>query len=109
MGKKYHSASGIRIRFGGPHAAAAYGQLLESTLGNLQELDAPAGQHLSGEDLMCLNGSFSHWRSRPGQTAQNCRELVFCGLKPALRSVIYIGADLSCVRTRRYAVTLIGC
>ena len=33
---------------------------LKAPLGNLQELDAPGRVNdLSGEDLMCLNGSFS--------------------------------------------------
>ena len=38
---------------------------LKVPLGNLQELDAPGRVNdLSGEDLMCLNGSFSQLAAR---------------------------------------------
>ena len=60
MGKKYHSALGIESSSVARNAACNMVSYLKVPLGNLQELDALGRVNdLSGEDLMCLNSSFS--------------------------------------------------
>ena len=72
---------------------------LKVPLGNLQELDALGRVNdLSGEDLMCLNGTFLNWPlAARGQTSAKLPRIGLLWHEASTEeAVIYLGADLSC-------------